>query len=112
MVNEKYIPGRGDLIWLDFNPQAGHKQSGKRPALVISPKGYNHKTGLCIIFPITSKKKGYPFEVAISSPEVEGVVLADQIKNLDWKMRNARFIRKADEGAVEETINLFSTLIN
>jgi len=112
MVDEKYIPDRGDLIWLDFNPQAGHEQSGKRPALVISPQGYNHKTGLCIVFPITSKKKGYPFEVVISSPEVEGVVLADQIKNLDWKMRNARFIRKADEGAVEETIHLFSTLIN
>jgi mRNA interferase MazF len=112
MVNENYIPDRGDLIWLDFNPQAGHEQSGKRPALVVSPKMYNHKTGLCIVFPITSKKKGYPFEVAISSPELVGVVLADQIKNLDWRMRNASYIRKADEVTVEDTINLFSTLIN
>lgn len=112
MVNATYIPDRGDLIRLDFNPQSGHEQWGKSPALVISPKEYIQRTGLCLVFPITSKIKGYPFEVVISSPEVHGVILADQIKNLDWKMRNARFIRKADEVAVEETILLFSTLIN
>ncbi len=111
MVSKTFIPDKGDLIWLDFNPQAGHEQSGKRPALVISPKEYNSITGLCILFPITSKIKGYPFEVAINSPEVEGVVLSDQIKNLDWRIRNARFIVKVNPGVVQEVIDLFNTLI-
>jgi mRNA interferase MazF len=111
MVKETFIPDKGDIIWLDFNPQAGHEQSGKRPALVISPKNYNKITSLCILFPITSKIKGYPFEVSITSPEIEGVVLADQIKNLDWKVRNAKLIAKTNPVIVQEVIDLFNTLI-
>ena len=76
-----YIPQREDVIWLDFNPQAGHEQAGKRPALVLSPKTYNHKTGLLLACPITSKIKGYPFEVVLSEElPVKGAILADQLK--------------------------------
>ncbi|OGL44051.1 MAG: mRNA-degrading endonuclease, partial [Candidatus Schekmanbacteria bacterium RBG_13_48_7] len=89
------IPDRGDVVWLTFNPHAGHEQSGRRPALVLSPASYNSKTGLAIINPITNQIKGYPFEVAI--PEgfaVSGVVLSDQVKSLDWCARNAEYICK------------------
>lgn len=88
-----YVPKRGDVIWLMFDPQAGHEQSGRRPALVISPEAYNAKTRLCLVCPITSRVKGYPFEVAI--PEglsVAGVVLADQVKSLDWHARSAEYL--------------------
>jgi mRNA interferase MazF len=88
-----YIPGRGDVVWLLFDPQTGHEQAGYRPALVISPKVYNAKTGLSLVCPITSQIKGYAFEVGIPSGlPVAGVVLADQIKSLDWRARKADFI--------------------
>jgi mRNA interferase MazF len=88
-----YIPGRGDVIWLIFDPQAGHEQAGHRPALVISPRAYNAKVGLSLVCPITSQVKHYAFEVAIPAGlPVEGVVLADQIKNLDWRARRADYI--------------------
>jgi mRNA interferase MazF len=85
-----YIPERGDVVWITFNPQAGHEQAGRRPAVVLSPKTYNSKAGLALLCPITSQVKGYPFEVSL--PEglpVSGVVLSDQVKSLDWKARNA-----------------------
>ena len=85
-----YVPERGDIVWITFNPQAGHEQAGRRPAVVLSPKAYNGKVGLALLCPITSQIKGYPFEVAL--PEglpVGGVILSDQVKNLDWKARNA-----------------------
>lgn len=85
-----YIPARGDLVWLAFDPQAGHEQSGRRPALVISPAAYNRKVGLAIVCPITSRVKGYPFEVELpEGGEVSGVILADQVKSLDWRARRA-----------------------
>ena len=83
-----YVPEAGDIIWLDFDPQSGHEQAGHRPALVISPASYNERTGLMICCPLTSQIKGYPFEVAISGAR-RNVALADQIKNLDWRARNA-----------------------
>ncbi|MCK5201925.1 MAG: endoribonuclease MazF [Spirochaetales bacterium] len=95
MVKADYIPERGDLIWLNFTPQSGHEQAGKRPAIVLSPQKYNRKTGLLITCPITSKIKGYPFEVAVEGQKISGVILSDQIKNFDWKTRNAVFIEKA-----------------
>ena len=108
-----YIPDTGDIVWLSFNPQAGHKQAGRRPALVISPKVYNEKTGLTIFCPITSQEKNYPFEVKIPDKlEIKGVILADQIKNLDWKTRKAEFICKLPKTAVAETINKINVLIN
>jgi len=85
-----YVPDRGDVVWITFNPQAGHEQSGRRPAVVLSPKAYNGKVRLALLCPITSQIKGYPFEVAIPDGlPVNGVILSDQVKSLDWKARNA-----------------------
>nr|QGT50324.1 mRNA-degrading endonuclease [uncultured Helicobacter sp.] len=91
-----YIPQSGDLIWLDFTPQSGHKQKGKRPALVVSPKEYNQKSGLCLCVPLTSKIKGYPFEVPCTIQDKKGVILSDQLKNVDFKARGAGFIQQCD----------------
>jgi mRNA interferase MazF len=97
-----YIPDRGDSAWLNLNPQAGHEQRGKRPALILSPKIYNKKTSLCLCLPITSKIKGYPFEVPLPSElSIEGVVLSDQIKNLDFGVREITFICKAPNDVVQ-----------
>lgn len=107
-----YIPKRGDLVWLNFNPQAGHEQKGLRPALIISPEKYNKKTGLALCCPVTSNIKNYPFEVTIKSRKIAGVVLADHIKNLDWKARKAKFIEKAESSAVNECLAKLLTLIS
>jgi mRNA interferase MazF len=86
-----YVPERGDVVWLNFTPQAGHEQAGHRPALVLSPASYNGKTGLMLCCPITSHAKGYPFEVAMEGDAgVSGVALADQVKSLDWRVRQAK----------------------
>ena len=85
-----YIPQRGDVIWITLNPQAGHEQAGRRPAVVLSPAAYNGRVGLAILCPITSQVKGYPFEVRIPDGlPVRGAILADQVKSLDWKARQA-----------------------
>ena len=85
-----YVPDRGDVVWLEFDPQAGQEQAGRRPALVISPGSYNSRVGLALLCPITSRQKGYPFEVPLPpGPEITGVVLADQVKSLDWRARGA-----------------------
>jgi mRNA interferase MazF len=90
------VPDAGDLVWLTFVPQAGHQQRGRRPALVLSPRAYNAKARLAIACPITSQVKGYPFEVALPDDgTVTGVVLADQIKSLDWKARRFEFAETA-----------------
>lgn len=84
MSRSKYVPHRGDAIRLDFDPQAGHEQAGRRPALVLSPTEFNRRTGRAIVRPITNQSKGYPWEVAIpDNPEVSGAVLADRVKSLD-----------------------------
>lgn len=84
-----YVPERGDIVWLSFDPQSGHEQAGHRPALVLSPKAYNAKTGLMLCCPMATRIKGYPFEVAISETS-PSVALADQVKSLDWGARGAR----------------------
>ncbi len=92
-MGEGYVPARGDVVWLDFDPQSGHEQMGKRPAIVLSPSLYNSKAGLAVFCPVTSRIKGYPFEVALPDGlPVQGVVLSDQVKSLDWHGRNAEFI--------------------
>ena len=111
MVKEKYIPERGDIVWLNFNPQAGHEQKGKRPAMVISPKDYNEKTGLGLFCPITSKIKDYPFEVTIENKKITGVVLSDQIKSLDWKTRKTEFIIKESSKITDEIIQKITVLL-
>ncbi len=107
-----YIPERGDIIWIEFNPQAGKEQSGHRPAIVLSEKKYNQIVGLAILCPITSKEKGYPFEVKINLNDVVGVILADHVKNVDWIERKATFITKAPDKIVDEVINIINTIIN
>lgn len=100
------------MIWIDLNPQSGHEQSGRRPALVVSPESYNGKVGLAILCPITSQVKGYPFEVAI--PEglpVEGVILADQVKSLDWQARRAELICKLPGETVVEVLDKLAALL-
>lgn len=99
----EYVPERGDFIWLNFNPQAGHEQSGKRPALVLSPKDYNRRTSLLIACPVTSKVKGYPFEVRVTAEKINGAILSDQVKSLDWKVRKATFAEKATAPVIAET---------
>ena len=108
---KNYIPERGDIVWLDFTPQTGHEQHGKRPAIVLSPQAYNKKAGLALFCPITSKQKGYPFEVKIETGIINGVVLSDQIKSLDWQQRGADFIVKATDDEINEIIKKISVLI-
>jgi mRNA interferase MazF len=100
-VKHSYIPDEGDLVWASFDPQTGHEQSGRRPALVLTPGEYNEKAGLAIACPITSKVKGYPFEVAVSTSRVQGVVLADQVRSLDWRSRQFMLIERAGTETVE-----------
>ncbi|WP_274365620.1 endoribonuclease MazF [Paenibacillus thermotolerans] len=112
MVINEYVPDRGDLVWLQFNPQAGHEQAGKRPALVISPAAYNGKVGLSLLCPVTSKRKGYPFEVLIPQDlPIEGVILADQVKSLDWQSTQAAFISKVPQETLLEVISKMDLLI-
>ena len=106
-----YVPDRGDLVWLQFNLQSGHEQAGKWPALTLSPKAYNQKVGIAIFCPITSHEKGYSFEVKVEKLKFKGVVLADQVKNLDWRVREAQFICKAPVYIVNEVIELLKTII-
>ena len=107
-----YIPESGDIVWITFNPQAGHKQAGRRPALVLSPAAYNGKVGLAILCPITSQVKGYPFEVLIPDGlEIGGAILSDQVKSLDWKARKAEFDCKLPTSAFSEVVQKLSTLI-
>ena len=101
MVARAYIPDAGDLVWLTFDPQAGHEQRGRRPALILSPRAYNSKARLAIACPITSQVKGYPFEVPLPpGGTIAGVVLADHVKNLDWQARRVVFEAKAADATV------------
>jgi mRNA interferase MazF len=113
MVNgASYVPDRRDLVWLTFDPQAGHEQMGRRPALVISPKTYNDKVGLALFCPTTRQEKGYPFEVRIP-PGISctGVILSDQVKNLDWKSRRATFIGRLPEVEFNAVVQNIRALI-
>ena len=111
-MSSDYIPDRGDIVWLDFNPRAGHEQAGQRPAFVISPKSYNAKVGLALFLPITSKEKGYPFEVKLPDDlPISGVILSDQIKSLDWHTRKAEYICTVSENCYLDAIRKFSVLI-
>lgn len=108
----RYIPARGDVVWITFNPQAGHEQAGRRPAVVLSPSSYNGKVGLAILCPVTSQVKGYPFEVAIPpGSKLSGVILADQVKSLDWRMRRAEFIGKMPQETMAEVTGKLTTLL-
>lgn len=107
-----YVPNRGDIVWLQFNPQAGHEQAGHRPALVLSPASYNRRSGLMLCCPMTNQRKGYPFEVVIAGDTgQESVVLADQVKSLDWKVRKAVMKGTASIEVIAETLSKLQTLL-
>lgn len=113
MVNPRTcIPQRGDLVWITLNPQAGHEQAGRRPAVVLSPRSYNGKTGLAILCPITSQVKGYPFEVLLPAGlPVAGAILSDQVKSLDWRARKAQLICRLPNDTAAEVLEKLGTLL-
>src|SRR5216684_7852531 len=92
----RYVPRDGDLIWIDFDPQAGREQAKRRPALVVTDQSYNRASGLAVVCPLTSRRKPYPFALPTTVDKVEGAVLVDQLKSLDWSIRRAKFHSKAE----------------
>jgi mRNA interferase MazF len=109
----RYIPAQGDLVWLDFSPQAGHEQAGRRPALILSPIAYNRRTGLALVCPLTRQAKGYPFEVPLPTQlPITGVVLSDHLKNQDWQARRAEFIASLDEATLSAVLERARTLLS
>ena len=113
MVSQSsYIPQRGDVVWLNFTPQTGHEQAGRRPAIVISPATYNGKVGLALFCPVTNRVKGYPFEVPVPDGlPVTGVVLADQVKNLDWRERRAEYLCTLPHSVFMDVLQKLATLV-
>ena len=108
-----YAPARGDIIWLTFDPQAGHEQSGKRPALVVSPREYNRRVGLALVCPVTSRVKGYPFEVVLPpGSKAQGAVLSDQVKNLDWRARKAEYYCTVPVEVMNEVVGRILALVD
>jgi mRNA interferase MazF len=108
-----YVPQRGDAVWIALNPQAGHEQAGRRPAIVLSPGAYNGKVGLAILCPVTNQIKGYPFEVPLPAGlPVSGAILADQVKCLDWRVRNAEFICALPPRIVAEVLQRLGALLS
>ena len=113
MVKKGYVPQRGDVVWITLNPQSGHEQAGRRPAVVLSPGIYNEKVDLAILCPITNQIKGYPFEVLMPDGlPVSGVILADQIKSLDWRVRDAEWICTLPPRVVVEILQKLGTLLS
>jgi mRNA interferase MazF len=108
----RYVPDRGDLVFMDFSPQAGHEEAGRRPAIVLSPRIYNQKASLCLVCPITNQAKGYSFEVVVPAGlPVTGVVLSDQVKSMDWSARKVAFRSKAPPALLGEVLSKATTLI-
>ena len=109
---ETYVPQRGDVVWITLNPQSGHEQAGRRTAVVLSPEGYNGRVGLAIMCPITNQVKGYPFEVLIPTGlPVTGAILADQVKNLDWRARGAELLCTLPQETVSKVAQKLSALL-
>jgi mRNA interferase MazF len=107
-----YVPDRGDVVWIDFHPQAGHEQGGRRPAVVLSPRSYNRPSALALLCPVTSRAKGYPFEVMLpSGAPVAGVVLVDQVRNLDWNARRAELIGELEPETLAEVLEKLRPLV-
>ena len=112
MISEPYCPEAGDLVWIGFDPQRGREQRGRRPALVLTPRRYNQRSGLCVLCPITSQQKGYPFEVAIpAGHSVGGVVLSDQVKSLSWQIRGTEFAGRAPVAVLEQAKGKIKALL-
>ena len=112
MVTNSFVPDAGDLVWLTFDPQAGHEQAGRRPALVLSPRIYNQKSGLALVCPVTNQTKSYPFEVPIPSDHgVTGVIMADQLKSTDWRARRAERLGRCPVEVVNEVLARLAPLL-
>ncbi len=108
-----YVPERGDAVWISLNPQAGHEQAGRRPAVVLSPSAYNGRVGLALLCPITNQIKGYPFEVVLPvGVGVTGAILADQVKSLDWRARRAERISALPAETVAQVLAKLTTLLS
>jgi mRNA interferase MazF len=108
----RYVPERGDAVWLTFDAHAGHERAGRRPAVVISPRRYNGLSGLALLCPVTSQIKGYPFEVVLPAGlPVEGAVLSDQVRSLDWGARKASRICAVPSATIEEVVGKLQTLL-
>lgn len=112
VAKRAYVPDRGDVVWLDFNPVRGHEQSGRRPAIIVSSKKYNAKSGLALVCPITSHVKGYPFEVEFKTKAVQGVILSDQIRGIDWAQRDAEKIGVVSESVIMEVQDHVKRLVS
>ena len=110
-MKRSYVPKSGDLVWASFDPQVGHEQAGRRPVLVLSPSEYNEKVGLALTCPITSKVKGYPFEVALHTSRIRAVVLADQVRSLDWRSRRFTLIERAPADTLHAVVQTLQTLL-
>ena len=107
-----YVPDAGDFVWLTFDPQAGREQSGRRPALVLSPRIYNTRSGLALVCPVTTQVKGYPFEVAVpAGNRATGAILADHVKSVDWKARRAEKLGRCPEDATNEVRGKLAPLL-
>jgi mRNA interferase MazF len=112
MKRRAYIPDRGDFVWVSLNPTTGHEQAGRRPALVVSPKIYNRRTGLCVLCPATRQQKGYAFEVQVNNPDgTLSVVLADHLRNVDWRARNIELIHRVPDPVLADVIARIDALI-
>ena len=108
-----YLPNRGDVVWISLNPQTGHEQAGRRPAVVVSPLAYNRKVGLALLCPVTSQIKGYPFEVIVPQGlKLSGAVLSDQVKSLNWRARRAELICTLPKDTIDEVVQKLSTLVS
>ena len=107
----RYVPRDGDLIWIDFDLQAGHEQAKRRPALIITEQSYNRASGLAVVCPLTSLRKPYPFALPITFDKVDGAILVDQLKSLDWAARRAAFHSKADAALVKKVRSYIAVLL-
>jgi len=109
---EAYVPERGDVVWINLSPQAGHEQAGRRPAVVLSPAAYNGRVGLSIMCPVTNQIKGYPFEVLIPDGlAASGAILVDQVKSLDWRVREVDLICTIPAETITEVLQKVSVLL-
>lgn len=111
VAKRSYVPHRSDIVWLDFNPIRGHEQSGRRPALVISSERYNALSGLALVCPVTSRVKGYPFEVEFQTKTAHGIILADQIRAIDWKERGTKKIGSVSEAVITNVQEYLKKLV-
>ncbi|MGA1847632.1 type II toxin-antitoxin system PemK/MazF family toxin [Deferribacter abyssi] len=108
---KRYVPEKGDIVHLDFNPTLGHEQKGKRYAVVISHSYFNLKTGMSFVIPITSKIKNYPTHIIIEEGKINGVAMVDQMRSIDYKARNAQFVQKLSDSKMEEILDIIESIV-